>query len=374
MPMDTATDLAVGEPVARHGHSLTLEGITHRFGAATAVAGVNLAIDPGEMIAFLGPSGCGKSTLLRIIAGFIAPSAGRVLIDGAPVGHLPANRRGVGIVFQNYALFPHMSVAANVAYGLEAGGVRGPRAAARVAEMLALVRMEGFAERMPRQLSGGQQQRVALARALAVEPKVLLLDESFGALDKNLRLDMQIEIKRLQRRYGITTILVTHDQEEALSMADRIAVLNRGAVEQFAPPGEIYDRPATLFVSGFVGTTNVIPGRMGAEAGCVRLDVGAEWAHCAGMAPAGARVVVSVRPEALRFVPAGDGALAGTVRAAMPLGPLIVYDVELADGTPIKLSATRDAGVALARAPGDAVHIAPAPSASCLIFESPGVS
>src|SRR5205085_2852552 len=233
------------------GHRLTLRGITHRFGDFTAVHDIELDISGGELVALLGPSGCGKSTLLRIIAGFIAQTEGSVLFDNEPVDHLAPNRRGAGIVFQNYALFPHMTVAENVAYGLHARSTPKEKIGPRVAEMLGLVHMDHLAERLPRQLSGGQQQRIALARALAVDPKILLLDEPFGALDKNLRLDMQIEVKRLQREYGITTILVTHDQEEALSMADRIAVMNRGRVEQFASATEIYDRPATLFVNQF---------------------------------------------------------------------------------------------------------------------------
>src|SRR5215813_13192224 len=196
---------------SHRGHRLRLEDISHRFGEFVAVRGINLDIAGGELVALLGPSGCGKSTLLRIVSGFIRQSSGRVLFYGEAVDHLPPSRRGAGIVFQNYALFPHMTVAENVAYGLEAHKGPRQRSGPRVAEMLALVHMSEFATRKPRQLSGGQQQRVALARCLATDPKVLLLDEPFGALDKNLRLDMQIEVKRLQREYGITTILVTHD-------------------------------------------------------------------------------------------------------------------------------------------------------------------
>src|ERR1051325_47986 len=245
---------------AAGGHRLRLDNISHRFGDFVAVGGVNLDVAGGELVALLGPSGCGKSTLLRIMSGFIRQTQGRVLFDGEPVDHLTPSQRGVGIVFQNYALFPHMTVADNVAYGLQAHKWPREKIAPRVAEMLALVHMSEFATRMPRQLSGGQQQRIALARCLAIDPKVLLLDEPFGALDKNLRLDMQIEVKRLQREYGITTILVTHDQEEALSMADRIAVMAHGRIEQVSSPTEIYDRPATLFVNQFVGTTNALVG------------------------------------------------------------------------------------------------------------------
>src|SRR5436853_3751101 len=245
---------------SNRGHRLRLEDISHRFGDVLAVRNINLDVAPGELVALLGPSGCGKTTLLRIVSGFVRQTSGRVLFDAESVDHLPPSRRGAGIVFQNYALFPHMTVAENVAYGLEAQKWPRRRIAPRVAEMLALVHMSEFAARKPRQLSGGQQQRIALARCLAIDPKVLLLDEPFGALDKNLRLDMQIEVKRLVRESGVTTILVTHDQEEALSMADRIAVMARGRIEQVSSPTEIYDRPATLFVNQFVGTTNVLSG------------------------------------------------------------------------------------------------------------------
>jgi putative spermidine/putrescine transport system ATP-binding protein len=361
-------------------HALALETISHRFGPVTAVDDVSLDIRPGELVALLGPSGCGKSTLLRIIAGFITPNMGRVLVDGEPVGHLPPHRRGIGIVFQNYALFPHMTVAENVAYGLEARGTARERVRERVTAMLGLVRMDGFADRFPRQLSGGQQQRVALARALAVEPTILLLDEPFGALDKNLRLDMQIEIKRLQRRSGVTSILVTHDQEEAMSVADRIAVLNHGRLEQVAAPTALYDRPASLFVNAFVGTTNLIPGKVDhvdGEGPVVALDCGVLLPCAPAGVAAGSRVVVSVRPEQLRVVRGATGAeqaargmIPGTLRAALPLGPVVVYEVEAADGTPIKVSQPRDAaGETLP--PDERVHIQVGSRRSCFVFHSP---
>jgi putative spermidine/putrescine transport system ATP-binding protein len=353
-------------PTQRQGHSLAIERVTHSFGAVIAVRDVSLDVTAGELVALLGPSGCGKSTLLRIIAGFTPQDEGRVLFDGASVDHLPPNRRGAGIVFQNYALFPHMSVAENVAYGLEARGTAKPARQARVAEMLALVQMEGFAERLPRQLSGGQQQRVALARALAVEPKVLLLDEPFGALDKNLRLDMQLEIKRLQRQYGITTILVTHDQEEALGMADRIAVLRQGAIEQFASPSEIYDRPATLFVNRFVGTTNLLAGRLVAS-GRVALDAGPTLACAPTMLPGGSRVVVSIRPELIELRGAPAEGVPVTVRQAMPLGPATVYELALADGSTLKLVQSREPGAEALR-PGTVSVASPLSPDACLVF------
>ena len=221
---------------ATAGATLHLEAISHRYGSATAVADVTLDVHGGELVALLGPSGCGKTTLLRAIGGFISQTEGNIRIAGKVVDHLPPNKRAVGIVFQNYALFPHMTAAQNIAYGLEARGAPRREIMARVDEMLALVKLQQLAGRYPKELSGGQQQRIALARALAVRPAVLLLDEPFAALDKNLRLDMQIEIKRIQRFSGTTTLIVTHDQEEALSMADRVAVFNQGRLEQFATP------------------------------------------------------------------------------------------------------------------------------------------
>jgi putative spermidine/putrescine transport system ATP-binding protein len=356
---------------SHRGHRLRLEDISHRFGEFVAVRDINLDVAGGELVALLGPSGCGKSTLLRIVSGFIRQSQGRVLFDNEAVDHLPPSRRGAGIVFQNYALFPHMTVAQNVAYGLEARKWPRRRIGPRVAEMLALVHMSEFAQRKPRQLSGGQQQRIALARCLAIDPKVLLLDEPFGALDKNLRLDMQIEVKRLQREYGITTILVTHDQEEALSMADRIAVMARGSIEQVSSPTEIYDQPKTLFVNQFVGTANVVAGEfVGADHGVatVRVTGGAVLkARETPQLASGAPVLVSVRPEQLRLESApGDGRIAGVVKAVMPLGPHVVYEVETSGGTSLKVSEPRAAAAALRR-PGESVHVA-ASEAACRVF------
>jgi len=353
------------------GHRLGLQNITQRFGDFVAVRDINLDVEGGELLALLGPSGCGKSTLLRIISGFIRQSQGRVLFDGEGVDDLSPSQRGVGIVFQNYALFPHMTVAENVAYGLQARRLPRDKIARRVAEMLALVHMSEFAGRKPRQLSGGQQQRVALARCLAIDPKVLLLDEPFGALDKNLRLDMQIEVKRLQRESGITAILVTHDQEEALSLADRVAVMSRGNIEQVSSPTEIYDRPRTLFVNQFVGTTNVLTGDFaivasGARvivAGGATLDVPAT----PGLAT-GSKVVVSIRPEHLRFehTPSGKG-MACTVKAVMPLGAQVVYEVEVEPGTALRVSEPRDAQTAM-RETGERVQLVPTSTTACHVF------
>jgi putative spermidine/putrescine transport system ATP-binding protein len=357
-------------------YPLTLDAIVQRYpGApAPAVDNVTLEIGGGELVALLGPSGCGKTTLLRIIAGFIEQTEGKVVVGNKRIDELPPNRREVGIVFQNYALFPHMTVADNVAYGLAARGEPQAARRERVGQMLALVQMAHLAGRYPRQMSGGQQQRVALARALAVRPRILLLDEPFAALDKNLRLDMQIEVKRIQRRAGITCILVTHDQEEAMTMADRVAVLSHGRLEQFAPPTEIYDRPATLFVNRFVGTTNLLTGDLVVAAGDVgraRIPAGGEWPVRipGGKLVAGSRVQVCIRPEQLRLADAGAG-LPGTIELSMPLGAQIVHEIRLADGVAVKVVEARAAG-ARQHAPGAAVHLAPVDGALANVFALP---
>ena len=344
---------------AASGQPLIIDAVTQRYGSFLAVDNVTLDIKAGELIALLGPSGCGKTTLLRIIAGFIVQSEGHVVIGDTMVDELPPNRREVGIVFQNYALFPHMTIADNIAYGLAARGISRDEQKARVTEMLSLIRLTHIADRYPKQLSGGQQQRVALARALAVKPNILLLDEPFAALDKNLRLDMQIEIKRIQRLAGTTTVLVTHDQEEALSMADRVAVLNQGRLEQYAVPTEVYDLPNSLFVNTFVGSANTLPGKLIALNGeaTVALDIGGEIrtrAPTVAVAP-GDRVTVCMRPEHLRLADEGEG-LAGIVEMGLPLGASIVHEVRTADGRALKVTEPRAAG-ALPRTPGSAVRV-----------------
>jgi putative spermidine/putrescine transport system ATP-binding protein len=357
-------------PVLR-GHELRLASITQRFGDFVALSEIELIVAPGEIVALLGPSGCGKSTLLRIISGFVRQSDGQVLFDGQTVDHLSPRRRGVGIVFQNYALFPHMTVAENVAYGLQARKWPRKQIGARVAQMLELVHMSEFAQRKPRELSGGQQQRTAVARCLAIDPKVLLLDEPFGALDKNLRLDMQIEIKRLQRQSGVTTILVTHDQEEALSMADRIAVMSRGRIEQVSSPVDIYDQPKTLFVNEFVGTANVLPGEFTKNGAAARVNCAEGIGFDIGSTPGlseGARVTLSIRPERLRLV--ADGGVAGTVKAVMPLGAQVVYEIELAPGLSLKVSQSRQ-GNAVIRRSGEQVRVAPTSVEACHVFPAP---
>ncbi len=283
---------------------LQLEGVAKHFGSFTALQGVDLQIAPGEFVCFLGPSGCGKTTLLRIIAGLEAHSAGRILQAGRDISTLPPAQRDYGIVFQSYALFPNLSVADNVAYGLV--NRQRPRAEirARVAELLGLVGLPGSEAKVPAQLSGGQQQRVALARALATSPGLLLLDEPLSALDAIVRVHLRQEIKSLQRRLGVTTIMVTHDQEEALSVADRIVVMNHGRIEQVGTPIQIYREPASAFVADFVGRVNALPARL--EAGGVQL--GGTHFDCPHPGPAGRDVTVYLRPEDVlaRPLAAGD--------------------------------------------------------------------
>ncbi len=322
-----------------------LESVSHRYGDSLAVDRVDLRVSGGELVALLGPSGCGKTTLLRIVAGLMTQTGGSVRLDGEPVDRLPPNERGAGIVFQNYALFPHMTVAANVGYGLRARGASRAETARVVSEMLDMVRMSQFAGRYPRELSGGQQQRVALARTLAVKPRVLLLDEPFAALDKNLRLDMQIEIRRIQRELGITTLIVTHDQEEAMSMADRIAVMNAGVLEQFDTPEALYDRPATLFVASFVGTANLIEGRLSGAPGAFVFaaeSVGPLQLERAGPCSRAGSVIFAARPEHLEMSAAdapapAAGAIEARVEMVLPLGPSLVYELSRAGGNGLKV-------------------------------------
>ena len=239
---------------------LTLEGVSKYYGDFGALIDMTLSVERGEFISLLGPSGCGKTTTLQAIAGLIAVTRGRIALDGRELTRLPVNRRGLGIVFQSYALFPHMTVAENVSFGLEMQGVAAAERTKRVGETLELVGLGPFAARFPRQLSGGQQQRVALARALVIRPQILLLDEPLSNLDAKLREEMQIELRQIQRTVGTTTILVTHDQGEAMALSDRIVVMNHGRAEQIGPPHEAYERPATPFVANFLGRTNLVSG------------------------------------------------------------------------------------------------------------------
>jgi iron(III) transport system ATP-binding protein len=339
-------------------------------GITKAVDNISLRIEAGELFFLLGPSGCGKTTLLRMIAGFIEPTSGKILFNGRDVARIAPAKRNTGMVFQSYALWPHMSVAQNVAYGLSVRKVPRAEREARVMEALRAVRMEEYAKRRPNQLSGGQQQRVALARALVVRPDVLLLDEPLSNLDAKLRLEMRHEIRRICKESGLTTVYVTHDQKEALSMADGVAVLDMGVIAQVGAPRELYMKPRTRFVADFLGETNFLSAQVGArENGRVTLtspigELVAAIAPGHDAPPAGG-VTCSIRPEAWRVVdPASRGALAGTLVDTMYLGEMAQHLVEMPGGVRVKVSqmhapvaATVGSRVGLAVEPDDVVIV-----------------
>jgi spermidine/putrescine transport system ATP-binding protein len=350
--------------------SVRLEAVTKRFGELTAVRDMTLDIPRGEFFTMLGPSGCGKTTTLRMIAGFEEPSEGRVLLEGDDVTGRPAFKRPTNTVFQSYALFPHLSVEKNVAFGLQRKKVDRAEVRRRVAEELERVGLAAEARRRPAQLSGGQQQRVALARALVNRPAVLLLDEPLGALDLKLRKQLQVELKRIQRDVGITFVYVTHDQEEALTMSDRIAVMDRGVVEQVADPETVYERPATTFVAGFIGVSNLMPGEVVSANGYateLRLDAGPTVRTAeSGGARAGERAHAVVRPEKLVLGPTGEAggdgraSVEGQVESSLYLGTATQMVVRLADGTQMTVLVP-NADAAARRglpAPGDPARLA----------------
>ena len=318
-----------------------IAGVSKRFDRVVALDDVSLTFAEGEFFGLLGPSGSGKTTLLRSIAGFVEPESGAIRIDGADVRDTPVHRRDIGMVFQNYALFPHMSVYENIAFGLAVRGVAGAETAERVRAMLALVRLAGYEERRPRQLSGGQQQRVALARALVTRPRVLLLDEPLGALDRRLRQEMQIELKSIQREVGITTAFVTHDQEEALTLSDRIAIFNEGRVVQVGAPSAVYERPETVFAAGFLGDANFFAGRAAGRGdgfGRVRVEGPGALLTADPLPADGAPVTLAVRPEkisllaAAALTPGGAPAnrLDGRVVQSVYSGNSITYKIAVA--------------------------------------------
>jgi spermidine/putrescine ABC transporter ATP-binding subunit len=326
------------------GPIIHVERVTKTFGSVTAaVEQVSLDVRANEFFALLGPSGCGKTTLLRMLAGLEQPSAGRILIDGEDMAGVPPNRRPVNMVFQSYAVFPHMSVAENVAYGLKVTGVPRAEIGPRVERALAMVRLDGLEDRRPDQLSGGQRQRVALARALVKRPKVLLLDEPLSALDRKLREEMQLELVRLQREVGITFVIVTHDQEEALSMADRIAVMDHGRLLQVAPPLELYESPNCRMVADFIGKMNLFPGRViDASGGVVRVESGLGELRLDRAGIGQGEVGVAVRPEKIRLChePPQDGLIAvrGRVAQLAYFGDASLVYVETAAGERITCS------------------------------------
>ncbi len=337
--------------------AIELDGVAKRYGVHAAVDSVSLSIGEGEFFSLLGPSGCGKTTTLRMIAGFVPPDEGRIVLDGRDVTAVPPNRRPVNMVFQQYALFPHMSIYDNVAFGLSVKRVPRREHRERVMEILRVVALEGFERRRPRQLSGGQQQRVALARALVNRPAALLLDEPLGALDVKLRRQMQLELKRIQHELGTTFVYVTHDQEEALAMSDRIAVMSSGRVEQVADPREIYERPATAFVADFIGSLNALDVTVDEVVGGYAVARLGERDRIVvpvdGAAPAGSTLRVAVRPEWVRIgESADDGSrLAGTVADVVYLGMYTQFHVDTAAGRVVSHRLAADAPRLAAGAP-----------------------
>jgi spermidine/putrescine transport system ATP-binding protein/putrescine transport system ATP-binding protein len=333
---------------------IQIRNVSKRFGKVTAVDNISLDILAGEFFVLLGPSGCGKTTLLRMIAGFEMPTEGQIIIDGQDMSLVPPNKRPVNMVFQSYAVFPHMNVTDNVGYGLRISGVSKGEIRDRVAEALELVKLGGFEDRMPDQMSGGQRQRVALARSLVMRPKVLLLDEPLSALDAKLRAQMQFELSDLQDKVGITFVTVTHDQDEALSMASRVAVINKGEVAQLAPPADLYEYPANRFVADFVGSVNIFEGKLTldepdkAAVDCPGL--GKIYLNHGVTGPHGADVWVALRPEKIYLHASGEGKAVraaapdghnlarGTIKGMSYLGDITLYEIQLEGGQMIRVS------------------------------------
>ena len=334
--------------------ALVLRALTKHFGSAVAVDGIDLDVRPGEFLTLLGPSGSGKTTTLRMVAGFMAPTSGSIEIDGSDMTRVPPHRRDVGMVFQNYALFPHMTAAENVAFPLRMRRRPGAEIKKRVGEALDLVKLGSFGDRYPRQLSGGQQQRIALARAVVFEPRLLLMDEPLGALDRKLRESLQLEIIRVSRELGATVLYVTHDQEEALVMSDRIAIFSMGRIEQLGSGADLYDRPASLFVADFIGESNILRGRYEVDGGAggwmtrdeTRWRVGAASAGRSDVA-SGAAAALVVRPERMRVLtdgatPDGLNTADATVDEVLYLGPDIKYQLALPWGQRISIREPRE--------------------------------
>ena len=321
-----------------------IQSVAKSFGPVPVLSDITTHFAPGSFTSLLGPSGSGKTTLLRIVAGFVAPDQGSVRIGDRDVTQVPVWGRNIGMMFQSYALFPHMSVARNVAFGLERRGIKGAEARAQVDQALEMVRLTGFGDRAPKQLSGGQQQRVALARALVIKPSVLLLDEPLSALDRRLRQEMQVELLRIQRETGLTTIFVTHDQEEALTLSDRIAILDKGRIVQSGRPADIYEHPETRFAAEFLGDSNFLSGKV--SGGAVVLADGTRVHSAHPLPPEGATATLAIRPEKMELSDTAPNRLTARITTVIYAGPVLSYLLETPDGTKLKLfQANRDGTV-----------------------------
>ncbi len=349
------------------GTNLSIEKVRKRYADVEALAEVSLTVQGGEFFTLLGPSGCGKTTLLRCVAGFLRPDAGRILCDGVRLDTLPAHTRDIGMVFQNYAIFPHLTVFENVAYGLRARRIPPAEIRRRTGEVLHLVQMKSLADRRPDQLSGGQQQRVALARAMAIRPRLLLMDEPLSNLDAKLRVEMRTEIRRLQRELGITTIYVTHDQEEALAISERLAVMNAGRVEQVGFPWDVYLAPESAFVAQFIGASNVLIGTVvGTDGEWACVEIGGWILRTRRTAGVAGRGLVVFRPEAVELIPEGRACPGATVGEGVVvnrefLGAILRYRLRLVDGSSIHLDEHKPDPAAL-RKEGERIRFAVRPA------------
>jgi spermidine/putrescine transport system ATP-binding protein len=364
--VESQADPQVGVPATPVTVDVRLDRITKRFDDVVAVDEISLEIDRGSFFALLGPSGCGKTTTLRMIGGFEEPTEGTVYLGDEPVTGRPPYKRDVNTVFQSYALFPHLSIFENVAFGLRRRGIRGQDVRGRVTEILRLVGLAGLERRRPRQLSGGQQQRVALARALVNRPRVLLLDEPLGALDLKLRKQMQLELKAIQHDIGITFVHVTHDQEEAMTMADRIAVMNQGHIEQLGPPAELYERPRTAFVAGFLGVSNLLPGTVEGPDAIRLVDGTVVRAQVDGKA---GPVAAGVRPEKITIGEGGVNTLEGTVRETAYIGVATQLVVDTRAGEIQVFAQNIDAGGRMP-SPGSSVTLSWSPDSTFVVEQS----
>jgi ABC-type Fe3+/spermidine/putrescine transport system ATPase subunit len=351
--------------------AVQLHDVTLAYGSFVAVRNVSLSIAKGEFVTLLGPSGCGKTTILRSIAGLVQPTGGEIIVAGRRIDNVPIHKRNIGLVFQNYALFPHKSVFDNIAFGLKYRSVEKSLIAQKVTRALEMVRLPGVEKKLPSEMSGGQQQRIALARAIVIEPDVLLLDEPLSALDANLREEMRTELKIIQREVGITTIFVTHDQEEALAMSDRIVVMNKGEIEQLGTPEEVYRRPESRFVASFLGQSNLLPGRIASindGYATIRLEGGPELLAIApSAAREGSQVTVVVRAQKVIVGASGEGAMAGKIASASYLGGTAAYFIDV-HGIRLQANATIDDRV---WREGETVAVSISP-ADCLLLDDKG--